>query len=183
MSNEYVLWIATAAYAVHILEEYQLDWRGWARSVLRLPVEWDDFYVVNALVIVLGICCAAVGWRRPEFALALPAVMLVNGTLFHVVPVIRTGVFSPGVVTAVVLFYPIAGWSYYGAWVDGVVGVWGCVASGILGTVLMAYPIVLLKVKPLRMFQYAAWTPANEPGIPAGDAGTINHSRVGVGNR
>lgn len=27
MSHEYVLWIATAAYGFHILEEYDLNWR------------------------------------------------------------------------------------------------------------------------------------------------------------
>ena len=88
MTHEYVLWIATAAYAVHILEEYELNWRDWARRVLGLPVEWGSFYVVNALVVVLGVCCAAVGWRRPEFSLALPALMLINAALFHVAPVV-----------------------------------------------------------------------------------------------
>src|SRR3954447_16156422 len=90
MTSEYVLWIATAAYALHILEEYELNWRGWARGVLGLPVEWDTFYVVNALVLVFGSVCAAVGWQRPEFSLSFPAVMLVNATVFHVLPVLRT---------------------------------------------------------------------------------------------
>ena len=53
MSLTDLMWLATAAYALHILEEYQLNWRDWARGVLRFPVEWSDFYVVNALVIVL----------------------------------------------------------------------------------------------------------------------------------
>src|SRR5215813_4721313 len=86
MSREYVLWIAVAAYGLHILEEFELNWRDWARSVLQLPVDWNSFYVVNALVIVLGACSAAVGWREPWFALAYPALMLINATLFHVVP-------------------------------------------------------------------------------------------------
>jgi hypothetical protein len=36
------IWLALAAYALHILEEYQLDWRNWARAVIKLPVEWSD---------------------------------------------------------------------------------------------------------------------------------------------
>lgn len=40
-----LIWLSTACYGLHILEEYQLDWRGWARTALRLPVEWSDFYV------------------------------------------------------------------------------------------------------------------------------------------
>ena len=58
MSLTDLLWLATAAYGVHILEEYQLNWRDWARGVIGLPVEWSDFYVVNALVIVFGVVAA-----------------------------------------------------------------------------------------------------------------------------
>ncbi len=32
-------WLAMAAYAAHILEEYTFDWRNWARAVLGLPAE------------------------------------------------------------------------------------------------------------------------------------------------
>lgn len=40
MSHEYVLWIALAAYGLHILEEFELNWRDWARAVLGLPIDW-----------------------------------------------------------------------------------------------------------------------------------------------
>jgi hypothetical protein len=53
-----LLWLATGCYGIHILEEYQLDWRNWARTALGLPVEWSDFYAVNSLVVVLGIVAA-----------------------------------------------------------------------------------------------------------------------------
>jgi len=69
MSHAYVLWIAVAAYGFHILEEYELNWHDWARNVLKLPVDWTSFYIVNSLVIVLGICCAEVGWQLPIFSL------------------------------------------------------------------------------------------------------------------
>ena len=160
MTHEYVLWIATAAYAVHILEEYELNWRDWARRVLGLPVEWGSFYVVNALVVVLGVCCAAVGWRRPEFALALPALMLINAALFHVAPVVVTRVFSPGAITAVALFVPVAGWAYHGAWADGVLSTEVAVASAALGGLLMATPIVLLRVKGRPFFRQDGGPPA-----------------------
>ncbi|OYX84739.1 MAG: HXXEE domain-containing protein, partial [Azorhizobium sp. 35-67-5] len=52
------MWLATACYGVHVLEEYQLNWRDWAHAVIKLPVEWNDFYIVNALVIVLGVSAA-----------------------------------------------------------------------------------------------------------------------------
>jgi hypothetical protein len=153
MTHEYVLWLATAAYGLHILEEYELNWRDWARKVLGLPVEWGTFYVVNSLVVVLGVCSAGVGWRQPEFALSFPALMLINATLFHVVPFATTHIFSPGLITAVVLFYPIAGWVYYAAWLDGALTRETGIVSAVIGALLMASPIVLLRVKDKPFFR------------------------------
>lgn len=154
MSHEYVLWIAVAAYAIHMLEEYALNWRGWARQVLKLPVDWSMFYLVNSLVVVLGICCAMVGWRAAWFSLSFPALMLINATLFHVAPVLATRVYSPGVATAVALFYPAAAWCYWGAWKDGSLTGASLLGSTLLGGALMASPIVLLKIKDKPMFAF-----------------------------
>lgn len=155
MSHEHILWIAAAAYALHILEEHQLNWRDWAQVVLRLPVDWTTFYLVNALVLVLGAICAAVGWREPWFALCYPAVMLINATLFHVLPTIARRVYSPGVATAVLLFYPVAAWTYYGAYADGALTPITVLISTLLGAALMATPVALLKIKGRPMFDYA----------------------------
>jgi hypothetical protein len=32
------IWLATAAYGIHALEEFILDWRDWARAVIGLPL-------------------------------------------------------------------------------------------------------------------------------------------------
>ncbi len=149
-----LLWLATAAYGVHILEEYQLNWRDWARAVIGLPVEWSDFYVVNALVIVFGIVAANLAGHSPGLALSFPALMLINATFFHVLPFARTGGrFSPGLVTAVVLFYPIGVACYWRASHGGTLRMRSLVGSLVLGALLMASPIVLLKIKNLRYFR------------------------------
>ena len=149
-----LMWLATAAYALHILEEYQLNWRDWARGVLGLPVEWSDFYVVNALVVVLGIVAAGLAGHCPGVALAFPALMLINATFFHVLPTLWSrGRFSPGLVTAVVLFYPIGIACYWRASHDGTLRLRALIGSLVLGAVLMAFPIVLLRIKDLRYFR------------------------------
>jgi hypothetical protein len=153
-SHEYILWICLAAYSIHILEEYELNWRDWARRILGLGADWTSFYIVNSIVVVLGICCAAVGWRQPCFALDFPALMLVNATLFHVFPTVIKRVYSPGLATALVLFYPIVAWTYYGAWKDGMLSAASIIGSLALGSVLMATPIVLLKIKDRPAFKY-----------------------------
>jgi len=160
MSHEYVLWIATVAYALHMIEETVYDWRGWVRRVLKLQAEWNEFYMVNAFVIVLGASCAMIGWRRPEVSLSFPAFMLVNAVLFHIVPTAITRIFSPGLFTAVVLFVPVTVWTYYGAWEDGALTAFAGVVSGILGFLMMMFPIVLQVTKRRKFFRQDGDQPA-----------------------
>jgi hypothetical protein len=145
MTLNELLWLATACYGIHILEEYQLNWRDWARAVIGLPVEWNDFYVVNALVIVLGVVAANLAQSWPGIALAFPALMLINATFFHVLPTLRArGRFSPGLFTAFILFYPVGIACYWRAASDGTLGA---------GALLMASPVVLLKIKDRPYFR------------------------------
>lgn len=151
-----LIWICTIAYGIHALEEFILDWRDWARAVIGLPVEWSTFYVVNFLVIVLGVCCAQLAATQPALALAMPALMLINATFFHVAPMIVTrGRYSPGVFTAIVLFYPIGIACYRQALGAGSVAAGGVVLSFVLGALLMACPIVLLRIKDKPYFRQA----------------------------
>jgi Protein of unknown function with HXXEE motif len=109
---------------------------------------------VNALVIVLGIVAANLGAHHPGIALAFPALMLINATFFHVLPFALTrGRFSPGLITAVVLFYPIGIACYWRASHGGTLRTRALVGSLVLGALLMAAPVVLLKIKNLHYFR------------------------------
>jgi hypothetical protein len=146
--HAYILWIATAAYALHIAEEYTFDWKGWVTSLSKLPVHWTHFALGNGVVIVCGVSCAAVGWSSPAYALSLPALMLINASFFHVLPFLMTkGRFSPGLGTAVLLFYPVAIWAYLGARADGVLSWESLLLSFLVGAGLMATPILMLKLR------------------------------------
>jgi hypothetical protein len=147
-------WLATSAYAVHVMEEYTFNWRDWARGTLGLPVEWNDFYLTNAVVIVLGIVSAELAPALPVAPLAYASLMLINAVLFHIWQVIRAkGRFSPGLVTAVVLFLPISIVEFVEASREGVLsGVVG-VGAVLAGAILMAFPIVMLKTKSLPYFR------------------------------
>jgi hypothetical protein len=115
MGHQVWLWVATAAYGLHVMEEFTFDWKNWANRVLKLPVDWSTFYVTNAIVIVLGVAAAEIGWQMPALSLAFPALMIINAVLFHIVPFIAKKKFSPGLITAVILFLPLGGWIFYGA--------------------------------------------------------------------
>jgi hypothetical protein len=148
------IWLATAVYGIHALEEFILDWRDWARAVIGLPVEWAHFYVVNFLVIVLGVVAANLADVAPALALSFPALVLINGILFHIVPVIVTrGRFSPGLFTAVVLFLPVGFLSYRAADRAGQLDAFSLVVSVAIGAALMATPIVLLRIKDRPYFR------------------------------
>lgn len=148
------LLVCTAAYTLHAFEEFELDWRDWARAIIKLPVEWHDFYVVNFSVIVLGFAAAGIGEAAPWLALAFPGLMLINATFFHVLPMVRTGGrYSPGAATAVVFFYPIAIATYWSAANAGLLDLWAVVGSLALGAALMAMPIVLLNIKSRPYFR------------------------------
>lgn len=147
-------WLAMAAYAAHILEEYTFDWRNWARAVIKLPVEWNDFYVTNAVVVALGIAQAMLADRLPLAPLTYAALMLINALFFHILPFVRTkGRFSPGLATAVALFIPLAIMIWRRAAMDGAVDMGSAaLATGIAG-LLMAYPVVMLNLRSKPYFR------------------------------
>ena len=75
-------------------------------------------------------------------------------TFFHILPVIRThGRFSPGLFTAIVLFWPVGIACYWRTTADGALGVGTLIGSLMLGAILMASPIVLLKIKTRPYFR------------------------------
>lgn len=154
LSLSTLAWLAMAAYALHIMEEFSFDWRGWARGVIKLPVEWTDFYVTNAIVVALGIAQAMLAPTLPLAPLIYASLMLINAVFFHIGPMLVTrGRFSPGVSTAVILFLPvgISVWSRAAA--DGVLTpeTTLCAIGG--GALLMAYPVVMLRLRSKPYFQ------------------------------
>jgi Protein of unknown function with HXXEE motif len=151
MNQDAIFWVAMACYAVHMMEEFFYDWKDWANKVLKLPVDWPGFYVTNTAVLFLGVACAEIGWNCPWLSLAFPALMLINAFFFHVMPVIIKRKFSPGLLTALGLFFPVGIYAYKIA-LDSGVSVNEVIVSFVIGILLMAFPIILLKSKSLPFF-------------------------------
>lgn len=149
-----IAWLCMAAYAIHVIEEFSLNWRDWARGVLGLPVAWTDFYITNAMVIAVGIAQAMLAEQLPLIPLAFAALMVINALFFHLGPVVVTRRFSPGTFTAVILFLPLGLIACRRALSDGM-GAASFAAAFILAALVMAYPIVLLRIRDLPMFRQA----------------------------
>jgi len=144
-----LLWLCLAAYGIHILEEFVFNWRDWARHVLHLPAEWTDFYVTNSLVVVLGVVATQLASVWPAVALGFPALMLINAAFFHVAPFAWTrGRFSPGLITATLLFFPLGIFTFRAARPDEL----SIVIAFAIGAALMATPIIFLKLKTKLYF-------------------------------
>ncbi|RAI43235.1 HXXEE domain-containing protein [Rhodoplanes roseus] len=141
-------WLSMAAYAIHILEEYTFDWRNWARAVIGLPVEWPDFYVTNSVVVALGIAQAMLAPTLPWAPLVYAALMIINAIFFHILPFVKTrGRFSPGLITAVLLFLPLGIAVFRAAGAQGDLDATTVTGAILGGALLMASPVVMLNLK------------------------------------
>ncbi|MBR1267680.1 HXXEE domain-containing protein [Bradyrhizobium sp. AUGA SZCCT0222] len=154
MTLQTLAWLSMVAYALHIMEEYTFNWRDWARAVIKLPVEWSDFYVTNAIVVAMGIAQAHLAPALPLAPLIFASLMLINAVVFHILPFVREGGrFSPGLITAVLLFFPAGIAVWWKAAHDAPLE-WSTVGLAIAGgAALMAYPIVMLKLKDRPYFR------------------------------
>jgi Protein of unknown function with HXXEE motif len=153
MKPDYIFWVALAAYALHILEEYNYDWKTWAQKILKLDVDWNTFYITNVIMLFVGIACAEVGWSHPTFSLIFPALMVINALFFHILPYIRSKrKFSPGLITAIFLFLPI-GLACFNDAINLGTLTKSIVIAALCGAFLTAYPIFLLKTKNLDFFK------------------------------
>lgn len=151
MALERLYWLAIAACGLHIVEEYLLDWRGWVRSVTGIDLSEMFFLVSNGFAMLLGVVFAAVAPKQPVLGLAIPALMLINATFFHVGSFLWTrGKFSPGLITAVTLFYPIGIWCFKSAYDGGILTAPRVVGSFAIAALFMAAPMAGLRASGLR---------------------------------
>ncbi|HAL81285.1 MAG TPA: HXXEE domain-containing protein [Mucilaginibacter sp.] len=153
MNTDYVFWVAVAAYALHVLEEYTYDWKTWAQKILKLDVDWNTFHVTNVVMLFVGIACAEVGWSHPTFSLIFPAILIINALISHVLPYIRSKrKFSPGLFTAIFLFLPI-GFGCFNTAMGLGVHTKSLILAGLCGAFLAVYPFFLVKTKNLDFFK------------------------------
>jgi len=148
VDREWALWVLVTASALHVVEEQVLGWQGWAATtlgkVLGVRPTWGNFTAVNTSLLILGISCASIGWQAPGFALALPALCVVNALFFHVLPSVLARRPNPGLFTAVTLYLPLSIWIYTVAQQEGRLTPGVLLTSTVLGAGLMALTVVVL---------------------------------------
>lgn len=146
MKREYTLWFVVMAICLHILEEYTLNFVGWAEVALGANVEWEVFHLVNASLLGFAIAGAMIGWRVPALSLIMPAMIGINA-LFHISLTLIQWRISPGTGTSFLLFLPATTWAYYAAYRDGVLTRRAVLISVGAGIFITLYLTILLMIR------------------------------------
>ena len=148
VSHSWIFWAPLVAASLHILEEFVwpggfLDWYRRYRPAIAASITPRLILVVNGILLLACNAAALLGPTPRGVALWLTVVaILLTNVGFHVVAVMRTGVYSPGVITAVVLYLPLAiyGFSYFLR--HGLASIGTAVLALVVG---IAYPIWSLR--------------------------------------
>jgi hypothetical protein len=169
MPVDAVLWLAAAFYVWQMVSEFTYDWKPLMTQAHNLPTSWSAFYITNAAILILGIGSVLVGWQLPEFSQLYPTLMVINIVFFHVVPtVIRRRFASKNNATlhnlllyadkfillrrvgALLLFLPAEIGIYSVVARAGVLTIPALIVSIMSGSVIIGYPILLLKTNEVN---------------------------------
>ena len=104
-----LLWLFLPAYLIHLAEEWFAGFPRWVAIVAGRPVPDEAFLIINGIAIMLlivGIRSAARAEESGWIAVAIAAIALFN-TVFHVSGSILTATYSPGLISAAVLYVPL----------------------------------------------------------------------------
>ena len=104
-----LVWLFVPAYALHVAEEWFGGFPDWVAPVVGSPLPPAAFLGVNAVamtLLVVGIAAAIRSERSGWVAVAAATVAIAN-TIAHLGGAMLTGSYSPGLVSAVVLYVPL----------------------------------------------------------------------------
>jgi uncharacterized protein with HXXEE motif len=105
-----LLWLFVPAYGVHLVEEWLGGFPAWIATVVGRPLPGTAFLIINAVamvLVVIGIRAAVSAERYGWIGVAIATVFLIN-TVSHLAGSLVTGTYSPGLLSAVILYVPLA---------------------------------------------------------------------------
>ena len=103
------LWLFPLAYGLHIAEEHWLGFPAWLSGLGRPFVSSSQFLFLNAVCWLLMVAAVLLIRARSSSAwlvVTLAAILGINAGL-HLLGSIVTGTYSPGSVTAALLYIPL----------------------------------------------------------------------------
>jgi hypothetical protein len=144
-THSWVLWLGIIAVGLHVMEEYTEGWLVWANRQVgpRFGIHFTqaDFFFAAFLLIFYALAGAAIGWWAPAVSLAVPALFVVNAVFLHMIPSVRSDRLTPGTLSAVFIYLPVAAGMFWAAAEDDQLSFGTLVLAFLLGTALMYYPL------------------------------------------
>jgi hypothetical protein len=104
-----LLWLFIPAYLVHAGEEWIFGFPAWIGSTVGRPLPDTAFLIINGVALVLAVFGLRAAMRADRYgwmAVAVATIMLVN-TVAHAAGAALTRSYSPGLISAVVLYVPL----------------------------------------------------------------------------
>ena len=190
-AHSWVLWLGVIAVGLHVMEEYVEGWTAWANRQVgpRFGVTFTqvDFLFAAFLLVFYALAAAAIGWWAPAVSLAVPALFIVNAIFLHMIPSARGDRLTPGTLSAVFIYLPVAAWMFWAAAEDGVLDFGTVVLAFVLGTALMLYPLAVAVLATKIGWQEdeasgsarSQATEAPESAHPSGDGQKADESEPG----
>lgn len=171
-THSWVLWVGIVAIGLHVMEEYAEGWLAWANEQVgpRFGVTFTqaDFFFTAFLLVFYALAGAAIGWWAPAVSLAIPALFIVNAVFLHMLPSLRSDRLTPGTLSAVFIYLPVAAWMFWAAAEDGVLNFGTVVLAFILGTALMYYPLAVAVLAKKIGWQEGQANTREAGPVPAG---------------
>lgn len=146
MRFERFVWLFPAVYALHIVEEYGAGFPAWMTRHMHASMDNAGFLLNNALF--MAILLATTAWAsasRSRFS-AFVFLSWASGNLFwnfifHLLTTLQADSYSPGLVTASLLYYPVSIWGGVLAVRQGRLAVAGVLGAFAIGGALMMFVV------------------------------------------
>ncbi|MTK63870.1 MAG: HXXEE domain-containing protein [Methanobacterium sp.] len=146
--NLTILWLIPVAYFVHILEESP-RFVPWAMKYFGAPETFGQFIIGNIIFMAYVIVATSLAILYPnEWTLILglsAAAWIFSNFLIHAYYTLRTGIYSPGVVTAGAIYVPVSVYIYSNFWVSGLLSNLDIALSIVIGFAIMYVPTLIQK--------------------------------------
>lgn len=144
----YILWLVPAAYFVHILEETP-RFVPWAVKYIGAPETFGQFVLGNVIFMAYVIIATSLAiCYTNEWTLIIglsAAAWIFSNFLVHAYYTLRTGEYSPGVVTASAIYVPVSLYIYYNFIGSGLLNTLDIILSIIIGFAVMYVPTLIQK--------------------------------------
>lgn len=104
-----LLWLFIPAYGIHVAEEWFAHFPVWIGRVVGGALPAAAFFAINGVAMalaIIGVRAAVSREDRGWIAVAIATIALVN-TLAHLGGSLLTSSYSPGLISAIVLYVPL----------------------------------------------------------------------------